>query len=98
MSNLLYPISVLMKERDNIHSLPKGLAAQLNEAIELLRDELKRRKEEREMIEKIEEREKEEEDKEEKAGVVDEHLFKNKVSMKDDIEKKFKEKRKNVKP
>ena len=41
-SNLLYPITVLEAERDNIHGLPGSQVAQLNKAIDILNDEKKK--------------------------------------------------------
>jgi len=42
MSNLDYPISILVAERDNIHGLPKNQVDKINRAIDILNDQKER--------------------------------------------------------
>jgi DNA-directed RNA polymerase subunit RPC12/RpoP len=65
-SSLLYPITVLESERDDIHNPLKSQVAQLQEAIDILTDEKYRRVRE-EFKKEVEKKE---------TGVVDKHLFK----------------------
>ena len=56
MSNLDYPISILVAERDKLFH--PNLIKEISEAIILLKAEIKRREDERDEIEKIKEKEK----------------------------------------